>query len=109
MLSSVKFLGAGIDKTAQPIEGVDITVWANNEDFSAIGYVVDQMDSLIDEWFPGKRERESLLIYSISIIHLKVSFYDFIMYMYVNCFYMYIWYITIECVCYREFSFCSCT
>ena len=35
-------------------QGVDITVWSSNEDFSAMGYVVDQIDSLIDEWFPGK-------------------------------------------------------
>ena len=34
--------------------GVDITVWTSCEDFSAMGYIVDQLDSLIDEWFPGK-------------------------------------------------------
>ena len=40
---------------ASDSHGVNITVWTNSEDFSAMGYVVDQLDSLIDEWFPGER------------------------------------------------------
>lgn len=51
---STKYTGDGIVTKNQPIQGVDITVWSQSGDFSAIGYVVDQLDSLIDEWFPGK-------------------------------------------------------
>lgn len=35
-------------------QGVDVTVWSYNNDFSPMGYIVDQIDALIDEWFPGK-------------------------------------------------------
>ena len=41
---------------ASDSHGVDITVWTSSEDFSAMGYIVDQLDSLIDEWFPGEVE-----------------------------------------------------
>jgi len=34
-------------------QGVDVTVWSYNNDFSPMGYIVDQIDALIDEWFPG--------------------------------------------------------
>ena len=53
MIGSIKFIGGGIDSLAQPVQGVDITVWSSSGDFSAIGFIVDQLDSLIDEWFPG--------------------------------------------------------
>lgn len=36
--------------------GVDITVWSQYEDFSAMGYITDQLDSLIEEWYPGKEK-----------------------------------------------------
>lgn len=60
--NSTKFLGGGIDSKANPIQGVDITVWSKSGDFSAMGYIVDQLDSLIDEWFPGK----------LTVHHLRV-------------------------------------
>jgi len=35
-------------------QGVDVTVWSYTNDFSPMGYIVDQIDALIDEWFPGE-------------------------------------------------------
>ena len=43
-----------VDNGHEACCGVDITVWTQCEDFSAMGYITDQLDSLIVEWYPGK-------------------------------------------------------
>ena len=55
--ASAKFMGT-VDDQGVGLQGVDITVWSNCGDFSAMGYVVDQLDSLVDEWVPGESEIE---------------------------------------------------
>jgi len=38
----------------QEINGVAITVWSEQHDFAAVGFIVDQIDALISEWYPGR-------------------------------------------------------
>ena len=38
----------------QEISGIAITVWSEHHDFAAVGFIVDQIDALITEWYPGK-------------------------------------------------------
>ena len=47
-----RFFGEEVDLNIG-VQGVDVTVWGIQGDFSAMGYVVDHLDLLIDEWFPG--------------------------------------------------------
>ena len=51
----------------QEISGIAITVWSELNDFAAIGFIVDQIDALITEWYPGEygsRHSPFLSIYS---------------------------------------------
>lgn len=34
--------------------GAAITVWSTDRDFSVMGFIVDHLDMLITEWYPGK-------------------------------------------------------
>lgn len=35
-------------------EGISVTVWSLDGDFSSMGFIVDQIDALISEWYPGE-------------------------------------------------------
>ena len=37
----------------QELDGVSITVYSSINDFSVLGFIVDQIDALISEWYPG--------------------------------------------------------
>ncbi|XP_078364681.1 leucine-rich repeat serine/threonine-protein kinase 1-like isoform X2 [Oculina patagonica] len=42
----------------QEINGIAITVWSEQRDFAALGFIVDQVDALISEWYPGLDETD---------------------------------------------------
>ncbi|XP_048583428.1 leucine-rich repeat serine/threonine-protein kinase 1 isoform X2 [Nematostella vectensis] len=37
----------------EELEGITVQVWSNVKDFSVMGFIVDQIDALISEWYPG--------------------------------------------------------
>ena len=51
---STALVGDGVPEAGpMELQGLELTVWSSNNDFSMVGYIVDQIESLIDEWFPG--------------------------------------------------------
>lgn len=49
----------------QEISGIAITVWSEQNDFAAIGFIVDQIDALITEWYPGEYESRNSPFFSV--------------------------------------------
>lgn len=76
LLEASTKVGDGVDKFSTGPQGVDITVWSKYGDFSAMGYVVDQLDSLIDEWFPGKLRSNTRNVCLIEIMHAGLNSVD---------------------------------
>lgn len=51
---STAMVGDGVPEAGpRELQGLELTVWSTTDDFSMVGYIVDQIESLIDEWFPG--------------------------------------------------------
>ena len=51
-------LGSSSEEDPSEVEGVDITVHSSTYDFSWLGYLVDQVDNILKEWFPGLDEQD---------------------------------------------------
>ncbi|XP_067017125.1 leucine-rich repeat serine/threonine-protein kinase 1-like isoform X3 [Acropora muricata] len=49
----------------QEISGIAVTVWSEHCDFAAVGFIVDQIDALITEWYPGLEETD---MYGIPLV-----------------------------------------
>lgn len=51
---STAMVGDGVPEAgSRELQGLELTVWSTSNDYSMVGYLVDQIESLIDEWFPG--------------------------------------------------------
>jgi len=51
-------------------KGVSITVWSKDQDFSVMGFIVDHLDMLITEWYPGNRIMHNTKVKTYKIITL---------------------------------------
>ena len=39
------------------VQGLEMTVWSTSpQGYSTVGYLSDQIEQLIDEWYPGKHK-----------------------------------------------------
>ena len=54
----------------EDIEGVKVTVWSEEKDFSVLGFVTDQVNSLISEWYPG---REIFVCFAETLYYIMES------------------------------------
>lgn len=53
MVESIKWNSRDPDQTSQSNTGILITVLSAVEDFSALGFLVDEIDNLIEDWYRG--------------------------------------------------------
>jgi len=50
-------------------KGVSITVWSKDQDFSVMGFIVDHLDMLITEWYPGNRIMHNTKVKTFLLLH----------------------------------------
>ena len=43
-------------------KGISIIVWSRNDDYSDMAFVVDHIDRLVSEWYPGNSSSETEVI-----------------------------------------------